>query len=51
MQGMAGVTKTFKDWAANLSSTEGFKNFIAYLNQNGPKVWQLLKTLATLLLV
>ena len=49
MQGMAGVTNTFKEWASSLSGTKQFENFISYLNENGPKVWQVLKNIGSIL--
>lgn len=43
--GLQGVTQGFRQWATELKNTQGFKDFIAYLNANGPKVWNLLKGL------
>lgn len=43
LMGIESVTEGFRRWAQELKNTQGFKDFIAYLNQNGPRVWELLK--------
>lgn len=31
-------SQAFEDWASNLSETEGFQDFLAYIRENGPRV-------------
>lgn len=45
LMGIESVTEGFRRWATELKNTQGFKDFIAYLNSNGPKVWELIKGL------
>jgi hypothetical protein len=47
MAGLQGIAKGFADWAANLPDTQGFKDFMAYVDRVGPKVWATLGSLAT----
>ena len=40
---LVSLTQRFNEWAASLSGTQGFKDFVAYVQTNGPKLWDILK--------
>jgi phage-related protein len=40
--GLVGLTQRFAEWSAGLANSQGFKNFIAYAQQNGPKLMTIL---------
>lgn len=39
---LVSLTQKFKEWAASLSGTQGFKDFVAYVQANGPTLWNTL---------
>ena len=47
--GIESVTEGFRKWSEELKRSDGFKQFVEYLETNGPKVWQLIKNIAGVL--
>jgi hypothetical protein len=41
------LTQRFREWAASLSGTQGFKDFVAYVQTNGPTLWNTLTNIGT----
>ncbi|MDR0121208.1 hypothetical protein RFW13_07270 [Bacillus pumilus] len=39
---LVDMTARFREWAGTVQHTEGFKNFIAYIEKTGPTVWSTL---------
>lgn len=44
--GMVGMTEAFADWSAGLSASDGFQEFLDYLQRTGPQVADLVGQLA-----
>ena len=47
--GIQDVTKIYAEWSAGLKKSDGFKQFVQYLEVNGPKVWTLIKSITSTL--
>ncbi|MDU0443811.1 peptidoglycan DD-metalloendopeptidase family protein [Staphylococcus haemolyticus] len=47
--GIESVTEGFKNWSAELKRSDGFQQFVKYLETNGPKVWTLIKNITGIL--
>lgn len=45
LQGLADMAKQFEQWSATIAESDGFKKFIEYVQENGPKVLQVLGNL------
>ncbi|MEH6865763.1 hypothetical protein [Priestia megaterium] len=46
---LVSLTQKFKEWAASLSDTQGFKDFVAYVQTNGPTLWNTLTNIGNTL--
>lgn len=43
--GIQDVTKGFAEWSEGLKKSDGFQQFVQYLETNGPKVWSIIKNI------
>lgn len=43
--GIEGAARAFANWGKSLKDSQGFKDFIAYVQTNGPKIWQIIKNI------
>lgn len=44
------ISDSFADWGANLENTKGFQDFLTWLGEYGPKVWEFVKNLSSAIL-
>lgn len=48
-EALAQMTQKFRDWSETVGKSEGFKKFVDYVQQNGPKIMDLIGNLTMLL--
>lgn len=50
LQGLADMAQRFEEWSATIAQSDGFKKFIEYIQENGPKLIQLLGNIANIII-
>lgn len=50
MTGLQDMMERFREWSAQLGESQGFKNFINYITENGPKVVDAIGNITTFLI-
>ena len=50
LQGLADMAQKFEDWSATIAQSDGFKKFIEYVQENGPKLIQLLGNIINIII-
>lgn len=50
LQGLADMSKQFEQWSATIAESDGFKKFIEYVQENGPKLIQLLGNIINIII-
>ena len=50
LQGLADMAKQFEQWSSTIAESDGFKKFIEYVQENGPKLIQLLGNIIRILI-
>lgn len=50
LQGLADMAKQFEQWSATIAESDGFKKFIEYVQENGPKLIQLIGNIINIII-
>ena len=50
LQGLADMANQFEQWSATIAESDGFKKFIEYVQENGPKLIQLIGNIINIII-